>query len=96
MLVAVLSCDIGIPELATGTITGVIGPKKAKTNELQQSEILQLLQSLPQAGGATPESKALAQAPSIPGMAQQTPPASPPPTGGAAGGAMPPMPGGMG
>ena len=81
---------------ALRTITGVVGSKKAKTNELQQSEILQLLQSLPQAGGATPESKALAQAPSIPGMAQQTPPASPPPTGGAAGGAMPPMPGGMG
>jgi len=34
---------------------------------LQQSEILQMLQSLPQAGGATPEGKAIAQAP-IPGM----------------------------
>lgn len=58
-------------------LSGLIGPRKSKTNELQQSEILQMLQSLPQAGGATPEGKAMAQAP-IPGM---------PPTGG-----MPPPP----
>jgi hypothetical protein len=45
----------------------LIGPRKGKTNELQQSEILQMLQTLPQAGGATPEGKAMAQAP-IPGM----------------------------
>lgn len=77
---------------ALRTMTDVIGPKKAKAGELQQSEILQLLQTLPQAGGATPEGKALSQAPSIPGMAA-TPPA--PPTGGAPGGGMP-MPGGMG
>lgn len=89
---------------AIRTITGVIGPKKARTNELQQSEILQLLQSLPQAGGATPESKALSQAPSIPGMSQASPVAAPPAPGGAgemggmggAGGGMPPMPGGLG
>lgn len=59
-------------------LSGLIGPRKGKTNELQQSEILQMLQTLPQAGGATPEGKAMAQAP-IPGM----PPA---------GGGMPPPP----
>jgi hypothetical protein len=58
-------------------LSGLIGPRKSKTNELQQSEILQMLQTLPQAGGATPEGKAMAQAP-IPGM---------PPSGG-----MPPPP----
>jgi hypothetical protein len=72
---------------AIRTITGVIGAKKAKTGELQQSEILQLLQTLPQAGGATPEGKALSQAPAIPGM---SPSAPPPAMGGAPGG----MPGG--
>jgi hypothetical protein len=50
-----------------------MGPRKNKTNELQQSEILQMLQTLPQAGGATPEGKAMQAAP-IPGM---------PPPGGA-------------
>ena len=50
-------------------LSGLIGPRKGKTNELQQSEILQMLQTLPQAGGATPEGKAMAQAP-IPGMPQ--------------------------
>ena len=54
-------------------LSGLIGPRKGKTNELQQSEILQMLQTLPQAGGATPEGRAMAQAP-IPGM--------PPPQGG--------------
>jgi len=58
-------------------LSGLIGPRKGKTNELQQSEILQMLQTLPQAGGATPEGRAMAQAP-IPGM---------PPAGG-----MPPTP----
>lgn len=62
---------------AIRNLTGVLGPRKGQTNELQQAEILQMLQSLPQAGGATPEGKALAKAP-IPGM---------PPAGG-----MPPPP----
>ena len=63
------------------TLTAIIGPKKGKTNELQQSEILQMLQSLPQAGGASPEGKAIAQAPAIPGMSPGgggTPPGVPP------------------
>ena len=50
-------------------LSGLIGARKGKTNELQQSEILQMLQTLPQAGGATPEGRAMAQAP-IPGMPQ--------------------------
>jgi hypothetical protein len=72
---------------AIRTVSSILGPRKAKTNELQQSEILQLLQSLPQAGGGTPEGKAMAAAPQVPGM---TPPGAPP----APGGAMPPPPGG--
>ena len=60
-------------------LSGLMGPRKNKTNELQQSEILQMLQTLPQAGGASPEAKAMSAAP-IPGM----PPA--------AGGGMPPPP----
>ena len=55
---------------AIRTLTGILGPRKNKTNELQQAEILQMLQSLPQAGGASPEAKAIAQAP-IPGMPPQ-------------------------
>lgn len=52
---------------AIRTLSGMLGPRKNKTNELQQSEILQMLQSLPQAGGMSPESRAMSQAP-IPGM----------------------------
>lgn len=52
---------------AIGAINKTLGPRKNKTNELQQSEILQMLQALPQAGGATPEGNAIAKAP-IPGM----------------------------
>jgi len=59
-------------------LSGLIGPRKGKTNELQQSEILQMLQTLPQAGGATPEGKAMAQAP-IPGMPPQGGAPTPPP-----------------
>ena len=70
----------------------IIGPRKGKTNELQQSEILQMLQTLPQAGGATPEGKAMAAAP-VPGMPPAgggMPPPSPPP-GGMPGLPQPPM-----
>jgi hypothetical protein len=59
-------------------LSGVLGPKKDKANDLQRSEILQLLQTLPQAGGATPEGKALAQAPAIPGMSPGGAPSAPP------------------
>jgi len=76
---------------AIRNLTSVLGPRKNKTNELQQSEILQMLQTLPQAGGATPEGKAMAAAP-IPGMppAGGMPPPSPPP-GGMPGLPQPPM-----
>ena len=75
--------------------SGILGPRKPKTNELQQSEILQLLQNLPQAGGASPEAKAMAGAPPVPGMTLPgAPPASPPMPGGPAGGMPPPPPGG--
>ena len=60
-------------------LSGLMGSRKNRTNELQQSEILQMLQTLPQAGGASPEAKAMSAAP-IPGM--------PPPPGGG----MPPFP----
>jgi hypothetical protein len=69
------------------TMTGIIGPKKSKINELQPTEIMQMLQTLPQAGGATAEGKAMQQAPQIPGMS----PGGMPPTSGG----MPPPPGGM-
>lgn len=54
---------------ALKALTSVVGLRKNEIKGLQQTEILQMLQTLPQAGGATPESKALAQAPQIPGLA---------------------------
>ena len=69
-------------------MTSIIGAKKAKTNELQPAEIMQMLQTLPQAGGATAEGKAMQAAPTIPGMSPGGMP--PPPMGGG----MPPPPGG--
>jgi len=84
---------------AIRTMTGVIGAKKGKVNELQPTEIMQMLQTLPQAGGATPEGKAMQQAPLIPGMSPggNPPPGGgggmpPPPSGGAPGGMPPPPP----
>lgn len=50
-------------------LSGMMGGRKQKTQELGSAEIMQMLQSLPQAGGATPEGKAMAAAPAIPGMA---------------------------
>ena len=52
---------------AIRALTAALGPRKNKTNELQQSEILQMLQTLPQAGGMTPEARAMQAAPT-PGM----------------------------
>lgn len=51
------------------SLSGIIGGKKDKAKELQNAEIMQMLQNLPQAGGATPEGKVMASAPAIPGMA---------------------------
>ena len=78
---------------AISAINKILGARKNKTNELQQSEILQMLQTLPQAGGGTPEGKAMQQAPLIPGMSPGGAPSPPmPPMGAGAGG---PPPGGM-
>jgi len=75
------------------TLTTILGAKRAKTNSLQPTEIMQMLQQLPQAGGATPEGKAMQQAPLIPGMSPGGAPSPPmPPMGAGAGG---PPPGGM-
>jgi hypothetical protein len=52
---------------AIRVLNGVLGTRKNKVNELQQSEILQMLQTLPQAGGASPAARSLQQAP-IPGL----------------------------
>ena len=68
---------------ALNSLSTVLGPKKGKTNELQQSEILQMLQALPNAGGSNPQSMALQNAPAIPNM---------PPIPGAAPGGAPPTP----
>ena len=71
---------------ALNNLTTVIGPKKQKAGELQQAEILQLLQNLPQAGGGAPGAKQLMAA----GPQVGQPPMPPPQAGGA-----PPMPPGM-
>lgn len=77
---------------ALRSLTGAMGPRRQKVGELQNAEILQLLQNLPQAGGATPEMKAMAGMPAISGMGGAGgPPGAPPPPPG-----MPmPPPGGM-
>ena len=51
---------------AISKLNKMLGGRKSSVNELQQAEIMQLMQTLPQAGGATPDGRALAQAP-IPG-----------------------------
>ena len=78
---------------AIRNMTSVLGPKKAKTSELQPAEILQMLQTLPQAGGASPEGKAMMQAPAVPGMSPPgAPPSMPAPRGAGPGGPPPGMP----
>jgi hypothetical protein len=78
---------------AIRALSGLIGPRKQKTNELQQSEIIQMLQNLPQAGGATPEGRAMSQAPAVPNLPPM-PGAAPSPMGapGAGGGGASPQP----
>ncbi len=81
---------------ALRTLTGMMQPRQAKTNELKNAEILQLLNSLPQAGGGTPEGRAMAGAPPIPGMAGGAmPPPMPPGAPPMPPGAGAPPPGGM-
>mgnify|MGYP003344366687 CR=1 FL=1 len=78
---------------AIRSLTGVLGQKKQKTGELQQSEIIQMLQNLPQAGGATPEGRAMSQAPAVPNVPPM-PGAAPSPMSmpGAGGGGASPQP----
>lgn len=45
------------------------GERESETRQLMPAEIMNLVSSLPQAGGATPEARAVAQAP-IPGTEQ--------------------------
>ena len=52
-----------------GEITQKFGERESSTRELMPAEIMNLVQTLPQAGGATPEARAIAQAP-VPGTQQ--------------------------
>lgn len=52
-----------------GDITREFGERESSTRELMPAEIMNLIQTLPQAGGATPEARAIAQAP-VPGTQQ--------------------------
>lgn len=56
---------------AVTKLTKIFGKREAKSRELMPTEIMNMISSLPQAGGATPEQKVAAQAP-VPGTA--TPP----------------------
>ena len=47
----------------------MFGKRESKNRELMPAEILQMIQTLPQAGGASPEQRSIAQAP-MPGMQQ--------------------------
>lgn len=86
---------------ALKSLTGLMQPRQAQTDQLMNAEILQLLQNLPQLGAGPPEARAMMAAPPIPGPAQPPPmPAPPPmpPMGGAPSmppGAGAPPPGGM-
>jgi len=50
-------------------ITSKFGERESDTRQLMPAEIMNLIQTLPQAGGATPEARAVAQAP-VPGTQQ--------------------------
>jgi len=73
---------------ALSALTSLLGPKKQKTGELQNAEILQLLQNLPQAGGGGMPKPGMMNAPGGPPAGA---PPMPPPGGMPPGGA-PPMP----
>ena len=74
-------------QAAMRALSGVLGAKRPRTDELQPAEIMQLLGSLPQAGNVTPEVAAVLGP--RPGQNKPPLPAPPPPPGG---GAPPPMP----
>ena len=52
-----------------GSLSKIFGSRGDKARELIPAEIMQLMSTLPQAGGATPEQRVAAQAP-IPGTQQ--------------------------
>jgi len=54
---------------AISEIAGKFGERESDTRQLMPAEIMNLIQTLPQAGGATPEARAVAQAP-VPGTQQ--------------------------
>ena len=62
-----------------GKLTKMLGTKESATRELVPEQILQMIQSLPQGGGATPEQKAISQAPQVTGMSN-SPSGQPQPT----------------
>jgi hypothetical protein len=81
---------------ALRALSGLLGPRKSRSAELQPAEIMQLLGSLPQAGNVTPEVSAiLGPRPGSPAQAgpggSMAPPVPPPPPPGAGG----PTPGGI-
>lgn len=53
-----------------GSLSKAFGSREAKTRELIPAEIMQMIQSLPQAGGASPEQRVAALAP-LPGTQNQ-------------------------
>jgi hypothetical protein len=66
---------------AIRALTGVIGQRKGKTNELQQSEILQMLQSLPKGVGPDAMGTPPMAGPAGGGMPPPPVPTAPPPGG---------------
>jgi hypothetical protein len=50
-------------------ISAKFGERESDTRQLMPNEIMNLVQTLPQAGGATPEARAISQAP-VPGTQQ--------------------------
>ena len=76
---------------AMRALVGILGPQKARTNELQPAEIMQLLGSLPQAGNVTPEVSAILGPKPGAGAPPMPPAGGPPPGAGAAPPSPPPM-----
>ena len=59
-----------------GALTKIFGGQRQQTEQLGNTEILQMLSKLPNAGGAGPEQRVAQQQPQVPGMdpgAQQAP-----------------------
>ena len=52
-----------------GDITTQFGEREGETRQLMPAEVMQLISTLPQAGGASPAARAVAQAP-VPGTQQ--------------------------